>query len=194
MRAWTGFAVAALALGVNSSAASIQVAPSPISASGKDDTAWVLSRPAEVPEGEAPPSRFELDCKESWRTVHDPSDGYSRGSTTPPGGWDFGDRNRYLIDLDAMRYCAADNCTENGPGRIVSWNSERIVLDDQTSGPTWYFFKVDRHDATIEMRITQDDGFMRLLTGVCRYEPFSGFPPRRDNEGGERSSSWDGGD
>ena len=172
IRMWSGFFALALAGGVRASA--------PLATESEGADRKPETEAGTISEARPLPVQFDLVCEENWRTVNDPR-GYQRPATTPPGGWDFADRNRYRIDLEAMRYCGASACAEYRHQKIASWNADRIVLDDETHGRSWTFFMVDRHEATIEMRITGDDGFMRLLTGVCRYEPFSGFPTDRDS-------------
>jgi hypothetical protein len=114
--------------------------------------------------------RFDLVCEMSWRVmaIRRP---YAALEPTPVGTIRHV-RSREIVDLEKMVSCDAIACTTAGPSRIVDADSVRIAFVNDR----WYQWHVRWRDGRGFAR-SNNTFDVREAHGICRREPFSGFPP-----------------
>ena len=126
--------------------------------------------------GAAPldPLRFDLVCDLRGRVVADPQPSYT--GTYPANVRKWQHEAREIVDLETMKYCDPGICETFGPDPIVRVEADRIVFADQPG-----FTRFVRHDGWFKSRLV-DGKRVRVTTGRCRREPFSGFPAIQDGD------------
>ena len=127
------------------------------------------SRPLAAAPGES--LQFDLECTVQGRVV---SRGRWGGGSPYLERWS-GDR-RLSVDLVSMQFCEPLWCSHTGPKRLVDVDDATITFYDHLHDGVRTIRTLDRRDGRYMQRITSDDGWDRLTTGVCHRRSFSGFP------------------
>ena len=122
--------------------------------------------------------QFDLVCDLHGRVTTPVSSGSRRG-TYPANARDWDYTMRQIVDLAAMQYCESTSCERYGRNSIADLTPE-IIEFDRSPG---FSAKLRRRDNRYQSRL-ENESTVSVTTGVCRVEPFSGFPAQSAKAGG----------
>ena len=103
----------------------------------------------------------------------------AREPTGEPAGLSL--QIHYAVDLAARKWCPVSKCAENGTRAIASVSDDAVVFDHTVREQMLGDVVLDRRALTLKVLTRPPAGRAGPsieMTGQCREQPFTPFPPR----------------